>query len=282
MTIGGPESYRPTGPGVPAPASVPDAPEAAPTTGPARATPPAASAAPAQAGDTVNIAGPTHAAPATAAWPAYGELFGHAGYVQDPADAHLKDLATAAVAADPALAAGPLGQALKAGRLDAPAIKALQQALASRGYDLGPAGVDGLYGPKTHAALVKFLEAAEHGPVPHPPVPPSPHPPVPPAPHPPAPPAPAGPGAPAITGTRFDPTYQLGHAPPAGYHAVKGGVPAAAAKLAHDLLGKPFGTETYFELDGKRYVARNEPHYHPPGFVGGPTGWHQGVTIYAG
>jgi hypothetical protein len=61
---------------------------------------------------------------------------------------------------------------------------------------------------------------------------------------------------------------------------MRGAVSKDVAKVAKSLLGKPFGTTTEFEAGGKSYVARNEPHYHPPGYVGGPTGWHQGVTVY--
>jgi hypothetical protein len=68
--------------------------------------------------------------------------------------------------------------------------------------------------------------------------------------------------------------------PPDGYHAMKGKVPVGAVKMAHSLLGGDWGTETPFEVNGKRYMARVEPHYHPPGFKGGPNGWHKGVSVY--
>ena len=41
------------------------------------------------------------------------------------------------------------------------------------------------------------------------------------------------------------------------------------------------GAEHYETLGGKRYVFVLERHYHPPGFVGAPNGWHKGVTVYA-
>jgi hypothetical protein len=42
----------------------------------------------------------------------------------------------------------------------------------------------------------------------------------------------------------------------------------------------PIGTEQQITLDGRRYVLRLEWHYHPPGFVGAPSGWHHGITVY--
>lgn len=42
----------------------------------------------------------------------------------------------------------------------------------------------------------------------------------------------------------------------------------------------PIGTEQEITLDGRRYVLRLEWHYHPPGFVGAPNGWHHGITVY--
>lgn len=91
-------------------------------------------------------------------WPAYDKLFGKAPYVKDPADAKLREIVGAAAEVSPELAKGPVGKALAAGKLDAGAIKALQERLKAQGYDLGPAGADGKLGPKTYAALVKFLD----------------------------------------------------------------------------------------------------------------------------
>lgn len=68
--------------------------------------------------------------------------------------------------------------------------------------------------------------------------------------------------------------------PPEGYHALKGKIPTGVVKTAQSLLGGEYGTMTPFEINGKRYMARVEPHYHPPGYKGGPNGWHKGVTVY--
>jgi hypothetical protein len=50
--------------------------------------------------------------------------------------------------------------------------------------------------------------------------------------------------------------------------------------LAEGLLTLPMGTERFMTLDGRRLAFVLEQHYHPPGFVGGPNGWHKGVTVY--
>jgi hypothetical protein len=59
-----------------------------------------------------------------------------------------------------------------------------------------------------------------------------------------------------------------------------GVIPKAVIAAAGDYLDLPMGAEVNVEVDGREYVMRLEPHYHPPGYVGGPTGWHKGVTVY--
>jgi hypothetical protein len=49
---------------------------------------------------------------------------------------------------------------------------------------------------------------------------------------------------------------------------------------AQTFLDLPMGAERLVDLDGHHFVFVLERHYHPPGFVGAPTGWHKGVTIY--
>lgn len=51
-------------------------------------------------------------------------------------------------------------------------------------------------------------------------------------------------------------------------------------RMARTFLDLPMGAERSADIDGKRYVFVLERHYHPPGFVGGPTGYHKGVTVY--
>jgi hypothetical protein len=57
-------------------------------------------------------------------------------------------------------------------------------------------------------------------------------------------------------------------------------VTPAIVQAAEELLDLPMGAEQYQTIDGKRYVFVLELHYHPPGFVGAPNGWHKGVTVY--
>jgi hypothetical protein len=51
-------------------------------------------------------------------------------------------------------------------------------------------------------------------------------------------------------------------------------------RTARTFLQLPMGTEQVVKLGGQRYVFVLEPHYHPRGYVGGPNGWHKGVTAY--
>ncbi len=58
-------------------------------------------------------------------------------------------------------------------------------------------------------------------------------------------------------------------------------------RVAEDYLAEamhahaPVGAEEEATIAGRRYVLRVEWHYHPPGFVGAPSGWHKGITVYA-
>ena len=54
----------------------------------------------------------------------------------------------------------------------------------------------------------------------------------------------------------------------------------AVVRLAKGFLDLPMGTERYLEVDGRRCVFVVEPHWHPMNFVGGPRGWHKGVSVY--
>jgi hypothetical protein len=57
-------------------------------------------------------------------------------------------------------------------------------------------------------------------------------------------------------------------------------VDAAEAYLAAAGKHAVVGSEHFETIDGRPYVLVIEWHYHPPGFVGAPTGWHKGVTVY--
>ncbi len=54
----------------------------------------------------------------------------------------------------------------------------------------------------------------------------------------------------------------------------------AMVAAAESFINLPMGSERYATVGGKRYVFVLEQHYHPPGYVGGPTGYHKGVTMY--
>jgi len=64
--------------------------------------------------------------------------------------------------------------------------------------------------------------------------------------------------------------------PPEGCRAMTGGVTPAVGRVAKSLLSGEYGTETPFAANGKRYVARVEP--HPPD--SGINHWHKGVSVY--
>ncbi len=51
-------------------------------------------------------------------------------------------------------------------------------------------------------------------------------------------------------------------------------------RAAETFVNLPMGAERFMTVDGHRYAFVLEQHYHPPGFVGAPNGWHKGVTVY--
>jgi hypothetical protein len=61
---------------------------------------------------------------------------------------------------------------------------------------------------------------------------------------------------------------------------IRSAIPAEVIAFAKTLVNLPMGSEQVEEIDGQRYVFVLERHYHPPGFVGAPVGWHKGVTAY--
>ncbi len=69
-------------------------------------------------------------------------------------------------------------------------------------------------------------------------------------------------------------------APTAGRTPIRTAIPADVIAFARTLVNLPMGTEQVETIDGQRYVFVLEHHYHPPGFVGAPSGWHKGVTAY--
>jgi peptidoglycan hydrolase-like protein with peptidoglycan-binding domain len=59
--------------------------------------------------------------------------------------------------------------------------------------------------------------------------------------------------------------------------------PALAAEAKHLLAlhhAAPYGSEYLFPLDGHRYLARLEQHYHEPGGPLKPWGYHSGISLF--
>ncbi len=61
---------------------------------------------------------------------------------------------------------------------------------------------------------------------------------------------------------------------------IRTAIPLDVIAFAKTLVNLPMGSEQVEEIDGQRYVFVLERHYHPPGFVGAPSGFHKGVTAY--
>jgi hypothetical protein len=61
---------------------------------------------------------------------------------------------------------------------------------------------------------------------------------------------------------------------------LRGPITPRVVRMAQSFLDLPMGAERAVAMEGRRYLFVLEWHYHPPGFVGGPNGWHKGVTVY--
>jgi hypothetical protein len=71
-------------------------------------------------------------------------------------------------------------------------------------------------------------------------------------------------------------------APPAGYVRAVKATPAMAT-FARQALGSigAIGNVQYATLaDGTALAAVTEWHFHPKGYVGGPNGWHKGISLF--
>jgi hypothetical protein len=69
--------------------------------------------------------------------------------------------------------------------------------------------------------------------------------------------------------------------PPPGVRTVyRGLITPDIVRAARSFLDLPMGAERAGDVDGRHFVFVLERHYHPPGFVGAPNGWHKGVTVY--
>jgi hypothetical protein len=54
----------------------------------------------------------------------------------------------------------------------------------------------------------------------------------------------------------------------------------ASERWLKEFYHSPIGTQQKVVVDGRPLVFILQWHYHPPGFVGGPTGKHRGVTVF--
>jgi hypothetical protein len=54
----------------------------------------------------------------------------------------------------------------------------------------------------------------------------------------------------------------------------------ASERWLKEFYNSPIGTQQKVSIDGRSLVFVLQWHYHPPGFVGGPTGKHKGVTVF--
>lgn len=91
----------------------------------------------------------------------YSKLHGAQGYVKDLADSKLVATARHVVAASPELKDSQLARNAALGTLSRADVRSLQQYLKNKGHGVGATGVDGKYGPRTHAALQGYLKQAE-------------------------------------------------------------------------------------------------------------------------
>lgn len=54
----------------------------------------------------------------------------------------------------------------------------------------------------------------------------------------------------------------------------------ASERWLREVYHSPIGTEQKVIVEGRSLVFVLQWHYHPPGFVGAPTGKHRGVTVF--
>lgn len=71
--------------------------------------------------------------------------------------------------------------------------------------------------------------------------------------------------------------------PPQKYVALKVLTPEiidASEHWLHEVYDSPVGTRQTVVVEGRPLLFILQWHYHPPGYVGGPTGKHKGVTVF--
>ncbi|MCZ2224638.1 MAG: hypothetical protein LC122_13515 [Chitinophagales bacterium] len=70
------------------------------------------------------------------------------------------------------------------------------------------------------------------------------------------------------------------YSPDTNYTRITGAVTPKVQQRAKELLSKQMGDKIYENIDGINYMFVLEQHYHPPGFKGGPVGFHKGVSVF--
>ena len=77
-----------------------------------------------------------------------------------------------------------------------------------------------------------------------------------------------------------DSTEEAESAPKTERTVYRGLITQEIARAARSFLDLPMGAERAGDVEGRHFLFVLERHYHPPGFVGAPNGWHKGVTVY--
>ena len=92
-------------------------------------------------------------------------------------------------------------------------------------------------------------------------------------------PPPSEPVSPVYSPTGYSPSSDSSHK----FVAVKLLSPEimdASERWLKEFYKAPVGTEQRVVVDGKPLLFILQWHYHPPGYVGAPTGKHKGVTVF--
>jgi hypothetical protein len=80
--------------------------------------------------------------------------------------------------------------------------------------------------------------------------------------------------------TRDEPAPDEAAEPTGERVTLRGPITPEIVRLAHSFLDLPMGAERRIDAAGRHLVFVLEWHFHPAGHVGGPKGWHKGVTVY--
>jgi hypothetical protein len=90
----------------------------------------------------------------------------------------------------------------------------------------------------------------------------------------------APPESPGVSGEPVSPSAASS---PHKYAAIKVLTPEikdASERWLKEVYNSPVGTQQTVVVDGRPLLFVLQWHYHPPGYVGAPTGKHKGVTVF--